>query len=98
MDAMETLLVHNVLNEVLRGLPATARVRALLEQRSELQRLEALPTRSSAEYWTVPDRRLINECIETAIDMLGDDEFETRIGVEINRARLFAKRLLVRLG
>jgi hypothetical protein len=97
MDTRETLLVSNVLNEVLRGVPRTARVKVLLEQRSKLERIDRVVRSNSPEAWTIPEQRLIRECIETVIKELGEREFETRVGVEIEWARTFAKGLVARL-
>jgi hypothetical protein len=97
MDTMETLLVSNVLNEVLRGVPRTRRVKALLEQRSKLERIDRVVRSNSLESWTIPERRIISECIETVIEELGEGEFETRVGAEIDWARTFAKGRVARL-
>ena len=98
MNTTEMLLINNVLNEVLHGLPASGRIRTLLQHQKDLEGLAGRLKVSSAEAWTPQERRLLSECINAVIQILGPIEFETRVGVGTNEANVFAQRLVVPKG
>ena len=96
MDSTGTVIVNNVINEILHGVPRTNSVSVLLAQRERLELL--MSTASSHQTWSVSDRELLSNCFEAVIGLLRNDEFETRIGAPIAEARAFCRRLIASLG
>ena len=91
MDEPRQILALNSLNEVLRGLTPTQTVRYLLQKRADIELLETAC--SNCRAFPGSNRRLLRECILVVLDELGADEFETRIGIEPNVARLLLREL-----
>jgi hypothetical protein len=84
----DILLVHNVLNELLNGLPETPPVTSLT-RRGLRQIADAWDDDSKS--LMVAHKGLIAECVSRVLGELGD-EFETRVGVSTESAEAFVQR------
>lgn len=84
---MFSILVHNCLNEVLDGLSRSSSVLRILERKAEIEEL--------FEEWQASPRpellslhlSLIADVIEVVCSELGEDEFQTRVGVDLDQAK-----------
>jgi hypothetical protein len=94
MEADERdILIHNCFNEVLNGLPDSDLLRPLIGKREKLEHVFSnLETRRT---WSPcsTSNMLIAEVIDAVLMSLGEDDFETRIGFTVEKARTLATRL-----
>lgn len=89
----EHVLVHNVLNELVNGLQRSIPVRTLHAEFPDLEEFWRLWLLHPSMAVIFSRRDMVAKSIEVVIAELGDDEFQTRVGVEIWEAQAFIKRL-----
>jgi hypothetical protein len=91
LTRLEIELVHNSLNEVLHGLRESQRVKTVLAHRDKLAGLMRKWSDNPTEQLLLKNLGLISMCVRVVIEELGEGEFETRVGVPINKAETFVQ-------
>jgi len=89
----EQVLVHNVLNELVHGLQPSIRVRRLFEEFPDLEAFWKIWLSQPSIGLVAGRGDLVIRSIQVVLEELGDDEFQTRIGIGIWTAQGFIRRV-----
>lgn len=87
------LLVHNCINEVLKGLGRSPRVQAVVKDEAALQDLLRRWKQSPSIHLVYFNATLLRNTIECVMGELDDGEFKRRVGVPKAFAEAFTERL-----
>jgi|HubBroStandDraft_1064217.scaffolds.fasta_scaffold567711_2 hypothetical protein len=87
-------LIHNAVNEIVNGLPTTRRTKTLSSDRHRLSEFLREWASHPSEDLLVRNRAVLAACVQVVIDELGEDEFETRVGLSLDEAKTHMRDIM----
>lgn len=87
-------LIHNAVNEIVNGLPETRRTKTLSSDRHRLSTFLREWASHPSEDLLARNRAVIAACVQIVIDELGEDEFETRVGLSLEEATAILRDIM----